>query len=392
MVVMLADTDAGNVVTAAQGGAIWRYALLPLVLALIPALYFVQELTVRLGVFTGKGFGALVREHFGPAAACLCAATVAVAAAGSLVTEFSAVAGIGQLYGVPREAALGMAAAILIGAALSGSYLRVERIALAIGLFECAFFAVAWSAHPDLRSLAGDAIHMPFTDRGFLYLAAAIVGATFNPWMVFYQQSAVAQKRLQPSDYGLARLDTAAGAAVTQLLTGAVLVAAAATVGVGGHGAGLSSVGEISDAFSPLLGETMGKLVFSAGVLGAAMVAAIVASLALSWGLGEAAGISRSGPGVPMEGRAFNLGYAALILATAATVEWARDLVGLNIAAQVLNVFLLPVVLGFLVALATKALADRRRPRGWALTGLVVLCGAVCLLGIVGGLAGLFLS
>ena len=46
---MPADTDAGNVVTAAQGGAQWGYRLLPLVLVLIPVLYLVQELTVRLG-------------------------------------------------------------------------------------------------------------------------------------------------------------------------------------------------------------------------------------------------------------------------------------------------------------------------------------------------------
>lgn len=55
LLVMLADTDAGNVVTAAQAGAQWGYRLLPLILALIPMLYMVQELTVRLGIFTGRG-------------------------------------------------------------------------------------------------------------------------------------------------------------------------------------------------------------------------------------------------------------------------------------------------------------------------------------------------
>src|SRR5579872_5840946 len=42
LIVMLADTDAGNVVTAAQAGAEWGYRLLPLVIALIPMLYLVQ--------------------------------------------------------------------------------------------------------------------------------------------------------------------------------------------------------------------------------------------------------------------------------------------------------------------------------------------------------------
>src|SRR5271168_223775 len=65
LLVMLADTDAGNVVTAAQAGSQWGYRLLPLVLMLIPMLYMVQELTMRLGLYTGRGHGELIRERFG---------------------------------------------------------------------------------------------------------------------------------------------------------------------------------------------------------------------------------------------------------------------------------------------------------------------------------------
>ena len=65
LLVMLADTDAGNVVTGAQAGAQWGYRLLPLLLLLIPMLYMVQELTVRLGIHTGRGHGELIRERFG---------------------------------------------------------------------------------------------------------------------------------------------------------------------------------------------------------------------------------------------------------------------------------------------------------------------------------------
>ena len=57
LLVMLADTDAGNVVTAAQSGVQWGYRLLPLVLILVPMLYMVQELTVRLGIHTQRGHG-----------------------------------------------------------------------------------------------------------------------------------------------------------------------------------------------------------------------------------------------------------------------------------------------------------------------------------------------
>jgi Mn2+/Fe2+ NRAMP family transporter len=57
-----------------------------------------------------------------------------------------------------------------------------------------------------------------------------------------------------------------------------VLVAAAATLASSDVSANLGSIGEISNALTPLLGESVGRLVFSVGVLGASMVAAIVCS------------------------------------------------------------------------------------------------------------------
>ena len=62
IVVMLADTDAGSIITAAQSGAEWGYGLLLLQFILIPILFVVQELTVRLGIVTRKGHAELIFE------------------------------------------------------------------------------------------------------------------------------------------------------------------------------------------------------------------------------------------------------------------------------------------------------------------------------------------
>src|SRR5208283_4923457 len=158
IVVMLADTDAGNVVTAAQAGAQWGYRLLPLLLLLIPMLYMVQELTVRLGLTTGRGHGELIRERFGVGWAWLSTAGLAAAVIGSLITEFTGVAGIGELYGLSRGLTLPLSAAALLAVVATGSYRRVERTAIVVGLFELAFFAVAWAAHPNLGTLAKDVV------------------------------------------------------------------------------------------------------------------------------------------------------------------------------------------------------------------------------------------
>jgi Mn2+/Fe2+ NRAMP family transporter len=390
LLVMLADTDAGNVVTAAQSGTQWGYRLLPLVLLLIPMLYMVQELTVRLGIYTGRGHGELICERFGLGCAWLSTAGLAAATIGSLVTEFTGVAGIGELYGLSRGLTLPLAAATLLAIVGTGSYKRVERAALFIGLFELAFFVVAWTARPEITALTRDAADLPLANRDFLFLVAAVIGATFNPWMIFYQQSATVDKKLEPGDLVHARWDTGIGAVLTQCLTGAVLISAAAAFADGATPANLSSVGEISRALTPVLGESVGRAVFGAGVLGASLVAAIVSSLALAWGVGEVAGYHRSLEYRPFESRWFYGVYAACVIGSVAVVWLASDLVWLNIAAQVLNAFLMPLVIGFLVALAVKALPEPYRVRGWYLALIAAVSTVVAGLGVFGGLQALF--
>ena len=390
LVVMLADTDVGSVITAAQSGVQWGYRLLLVQFVLMPILYMVQELTVRLGIFTGRGHGELIRDTFGPVWAWVSAAGLAVATAGALLTEFSGVAGVGELYGVSRFITLPMAAVALLAVVATGSYRRVERAAIVIGLFELAFFGVAWSARPDLAALARDAVSIPIADPDYLYLVAANIGAVIMPWMIFYQQSAIADKRLGPEQFNAARWDTGIGAIVTQLVMAAVLVAAAATIGSNDPKASLTTVGEISQALTPWLGHDVGRLVFGLGVLGAGLVAAIVASLALAWGLGEVAGYRRSLELHPLQARWFYGVYTLCVVAGALLVAFAPDLVSLNVGVQVMNALLLPVVLGFLIALAIKALPPAYRLRGWYMWLVIVVAAITCGFGVLGGIGGVF--
>jgi Mn2+/Fe2+ NRAMP family transporter len=386
---MLADTDVGSIITAGQSGVQWGYRLLLLQVLLMPILYMVQELTVRLGVFTAKGHGELIKQIFGRFWAWISVGGLAVATAGALLTELSGVAGVGDLYGVPRWVSLGLAGGALLLTVLTGSYRRVERIAIIVGLFEFAFFGVAIAARPNLGTMARQAVQIPFAEKAYLYLVAANIGAVIMPWMIFYQQSAIADKRLRPEHLTAARLDTAVGAVVTQLVMAAVLIAAAATLATHGAKTSLSSVGDLSSALTPYLGVGVGKMVFGLGIVGAGLVAAIVASLALAWGLGEVAGYKHSLEHHPLEARWFYGIYALCVVGGCVLVAIAPDLVSLNVGVQVMNAFLLPVVLGFLIALAAKALPAKVRLRGWYLWLVVIVAAATCLLGVFGGLSGI---
>ena len=388
LVVMLADTDVGSIITAGQSGVQWGYRLLLVQVILIPILYMVQELTVRLGVFTGRGHGELIKETFGRFWAWVSVAGLAVATVGALLTELSGVAGVGELYGAPRWATLSFAVAGLLMIVLTGSYRRVERIAIAVGLFELAFFGVAWAAHPDLGQMATQSIQIPLADKDYLYLVAANIGAVIMPWMVFYQQSAIADKKLGPEHFAAARWDTAAGAILTQLVMAAVLIAAAATLVPHGAKPNLATVGDLSAALTPYLGVGFGKLVFGMGIIGAGLVAAIVSSLALAWGLGEVSGYRHSLEFHPLEARWFYGVYAMAVVAAGVLVGVAPNLVTLNVGVQVMNALLLPLVLGFLIALAVRALPEAYRLKGWYLWLVVAVAGVTCALGVFGGLQG----
>ncbi len=389
IVVMLADTDVGSVVTAAQSGAQWGYKLLLLQFILMPILYIVQELTVRLGIFTGKGHGELIRDTFGQGWAWVSVTGLGIASVGALLTEFSGVAGVGSLFGVPRAVAVGLAAAFLLVVVWTGSYRRVERVAIALGLFELAFFWVAWAAHPNMQEMLRGLIHAPITNTDYMYLVAANIGAVIMPWMIFYQQSAVADKKLHAEHYRDARWDTAIGAVVTQLIMAAVLVATAATIGLKDPNASLNTVGHIAHAFVPFLGERMGVVVFSIGILGAGMVAAIVVSLAAAWGFGEVTGYKHSLEYHPKEAPWFYVVYTLAVVAGALAVVAIPNLVSLTVAVEVMNSCLLPMVLGFLVALAVKALPLEHRLRGWYFWVVVAISTLSAGLGVYGGLTSI---
>jgi Mn2+/Fe2+ NRAMP family transporter len=388
IVVMLADTDAGSIITAAQSGAQWGYRLLLLQLVLVPILFVVQELTVRLGIVSGKGHGELIRDCYGRSWAWVSVGTLILACVGALMSELSGLAGVGLLFGVPAWLTMTAVVGGLTLMAYTGSYLSVERIAIAIGAFELVFLIVVWQAKPDLAAVAAVAISMPWHEPRYLYLVAANIGAVIMPWMVFYQQSAVIEKKLTVDDLEAARWDTALGAVVTQVIMASVLVATAATLGAAGNHAALDTVQQIAQAIVPFLGAGTGRLLFALGMTGSALVATIVVTLTAARTLGEVLGVKHSLEHAPREAPWFYGCYTVSLAAGGLLVASGVNLVSLSVAVQVMNALLLPVVLGFLFLLARRLPPPFRLGGGYAaVVALVILVTAG--LGVYAALTGL---
>jgi Mn2+/Fe2+ NRAMP family transporter len=380
LVVMLADTDAGSLITAAQSGAQWGYKLLALQFILMPILYIAQELTVRLGLVTGKGHGELIKEKFGVGWAWLSVSTLVVSCIGAILAEFSGLAGVGALFGVPYWATMALAVTFLTITAWTGSYLSVERIAILLGTFELVFIWVAIDAHPSVHEMLQGLANVPWRNSDYLYLAAGNVGAVIMPWMIFYQQSAVLDKGLSTKHLRPARWDTAIGAIITQVIMAALLIATAATIGKTNPGVPLNTVHQISSALTPSLGETAGRILFAIGMSGAALIATIVVSLTAAWGLGEVTGYRRSLQDHPKDAPWFYGVYTLVLIIGGIIVASNKfNLVNLSVGVNVMNALLLPIVLGFLYLLARKALPEKYRLSGkyaWAV-GIILFITAI---------------
>lgn len=381
LMVMLADTDAGSIITAAQSGAQWGYTMILPQLLLIPFLYVVQEMTVRLGVITRRGHGELIRQHFGMGWAAISVITLFVSAIGALVTEFVGIAGVGEMFHIPLWFSVPIVTLLLILISLTGSYRRVERIGIAVGLLELFFVIAAFLVHPSLSAMTHGLTVLPITQNNYLFLLAANVGAVIMPWMVFYQQGAVIDKHLGKNQLKAARWDTRIGAVLTQVIMVAVVIATAATIGKTHPGASLNTIQDIAGALKPVLGATPAIIFCGLGMAGAGFLAALVVSVAGAWGIGEAFGFKHSLNLPFKKARVFYMIYTLAHVGGALLVLSGIPLISLTLDIEVMNALLLPIVLGFLLALEQVALPVEYRLKGlqkyiaWAISGLVMCFG-----------------
>ncbi len=389
LVVMLANTEVGSVITAAQSGANWGYRLLLLQFLIIPLLYMVQELAARLALGTGKGYAELIHQHFSHGMTFVSIAALTVSCFGTLVTQMVGLAGIGQLYGIP----VGVSIALLIAAILLmvgfGAQRSVERTVIAFGLFELGFLLMAFKAHPDAGKLLSGLREMPLGNHDYLYLLAANLGTSVMPWAIFYQQSALTDKKLKIGHLKIARLDILVGAVLCQTVTAAVLVAAAATFGGSVQPVQLEDLPQIATAFSATLGPIIGRMVFVAGLGGGALVATVTVCLTAAWALGEVAGFHHSLEYHPLQAPWFYAAFALILVLGGGLVASGVNLIRLSIAMGVVNALLLPVALGFLFQLARTRLAEPLRLKGAyaATVGIVFFCAAAT--GVYAALAGI---
>ncbi|QBP19003.1 divalent metal cation transporter [uncultured bacterium] len=379
---MLADTDAGCLLTAAQSGAEWGYKMVLPQIILIPVLFMVQEMTVRLGIVTRQGHGELIRKYFGTGWAMLAAFTLMASVIGALLTEFIGVAGVSDLFGISRWISIPLVALLLISIAFVGKYRRIEKIGLIFGFAELAFVVALIFVHPQMHDLVHGMITVPWHNSSYLYLVAANLGAVIMPWMIFYQQGAVIDKHLSVKCIKKEQTDTAIGTVITQaIMIGFIILFAAATAH--SRATSLSTVGDLVTVLQPYMGYQLARILMGASIFGGSLVAALVVALAGTWGMTEVLNWPHSLNEKLSKKTVGFYGMYALTFVVSATISLIHfNLVKVTIAIEVMNALLLPIVLGFLLLLESRALPSHYQMHGVYKWTVIISCLLVMVFGV----------
>ena len=283
--------DPGNWATDIGGGSKFGYTLLSVILISNLMAMFLQALSAKLGIATGRDLAQACREHYSRRTGIFLWVVCEIAIAACDLAEVlgSAVA-LKLLFGLPLLAGVLITAFdVLIVLALQGRGFRLVEafvVTLIASIGACFAYEIFF-AHPLWREAAIGFIPRAeiLRNREMLYIAIGILGATVMPHNL-YLHSSIVQTRafgISPRDrreaVRYAIFDSTLALGFALFINAAILVLGAAAF----HTRGLHNVAEIADAYkllSPVLGASLASTLFACALLASGQNSTLTGTLA----------------------------------------------------------------------------------------------------------------
>jgi NRAMP (natural resistance-associated macrophage protein)-like metal ion transporter len=340
----LSDDDPAGITTYSILGADFGYRLLWTLLVSTAALVLFHDLTVRLGIATGKGLVSVIRMRYGAKAGFSSAGFLIIANLGTTAAEMAGIAAGLEIGGVSRYVSVPVAAAAVTTLVLAGTFHRVELVLLVISSVFITYIASGILAHPQWGQAARGLVvpDLPF-QRHAILVATATLGTTLAPWGLAFIQSYAVDKKLKPSDWKFERIDVVVGAVATGVIGVFVVVACAETL-YRSH-THINDASDAAVALTPLAGHLASTL-FAVGLVGAGLLAAAILPLSTSYSVSEAFGKEgRVDGNLRTEPIFFSTYIAMTVVAAAIVLIPGAPLVPILFLTQAVNaVMLLPLL------------------------------------------------
>ncbi|MDD5447846.1 MAG: divalent metal cation transporter [Actinomycetota bacterium] len=352
IITALAGVGASGITTCSVVGARFGLSMVWLLVVSAICLGLFQEMSARMGVVTGKGLAGLIRERFGLRPTFFAMVVLLAANLGTTVAEFAGIAASLEIFGINKYFTVPVVALTMWALVVEGSFQRVEKAFMLICLTQVSYFFSAFLSHPDwgmvATSLVKPTVRM---ESPFLYSGVALVGTTLAPWMQFFVQSNVVDKNIKPLDLKYERADVFSGVFLANVVALSIIICTTFTL----HraGIGVDNVQQAALALKPLAGS-YSSILFGIGLFGASVLSANVVPLSTSYSVCEAFGWeSGIGKGFSQARLFFGIYSFQLLVSVCIVLLPKVSLVGIILLTQVLNGILLPIILIYMLLIAS---------------------------------------
>ncbi len=283
--------DPGNWATDLAGGSRYNYTLLSVIMLSNLMAVLLQSLAIKLGVVTGRDLAQACRDHFSRklSFAFWGFAEIAIAACDLAEVIGSAIA-LNLLFHIPLLWGVCLTALdvlVILFLQQKGFRFLEALVIVLIGTIGVCFGLEILFSRPSMLGIV-QGFFVPssqiFRDRGMLYIAIGILGATVMPHNLYLHSSIVQTRRYEETADGkreavrFAFVDSTIALTFALFINAAILIIAAASFHTSGH----AEVGEIQDAYkllSPLLGAGA-STVFALALLASGQNSTLTGTLA----------------------------------------------------------------------------------------------------------------
>jgi Mn2+/Fe2+ NRAMP family transporter len=347
------DNDAGGIATYSAAGARFGYRLLWILLLTTISLAVIQEMCARMGTITGKGLADLIRETYGVKASVLVLVPLVAANLANTAGEFAGIAAGFEIFGLSRYIAVPLCAFGVWWLVVHGSYRAVEKFYLFFCVLFVTYIISGILARPQWADVFASVTRPTFSMEGdFVTMVVTVIGTTIAPWMQFYQQSAIRDKKLHADSLPFSRIDTYIGCFLTNFVSFFIVVCCGAVLFPAGIA--VDTADQAAVALAPLAGKYC-SLLFATGLINASLMAASILPLTTAYAVAESIGLESSLEDKADEARPFYIFYTIMIVIGAVIVLLPRaDFMKIMLVSQTANGVLLPLILIFMLRLVNN--------------------------------------
>ncbi len=378
----------GTVTTVSATGAEFGYALTWTIIFSVVATIVLQEMSARVGIVSRQGLGEALRSQLDNPGVrytliVLTISTLVIGTGSYLVGDLTGGAiGFAEFTGTSAQIWPPVIATIVAGMLWTGNYKLIEKVFVGLLMVLLASFVVtALLVGPDFAALSSGLV--PSVPDGSQMLIAGLLGTTIVGYNLFLHASSVQDRWPDSTHLPESRLDTILTISLGGFVTLAIMITAAAAFPLGTQ---VEDLARISEQLRPTAGSHA-STIFSIGLIAASFTSASTGPLATAYAVAGMLGWERD-----LASNKFRAVWAPLLLVGTIGASLGINPVEVILAAQVLNLLLLPVVIvlllyfvndGDLVGEFTNDL--KQNVLGAVVTVVIIAISVQSLISVLGG-------